>query len=342
MSYLPKSDVVDVPPRAVLGRLLMGAWVAEAVIVAAELGLADRMADGLRSPAELAAATETDAPSLARLLRLLASVDVVAEVEPGVFALTPVGACLREDAPEQGRPAALSYGRIYAPALRELTYSLRTGRPGFDRAYGRSLFAYLATDREAGAIFDRNMAGRHRARAAALCAAYDFSSLRRLVDVGGGRGTFATAILAATPGLRGTLFDLPEVVARIRGEGLPPGVAERLEIVGGDFFASLPGGDGYLLSNIIHDWDDERAVAILRTCRRSADDGARVLVVEEVLPPAGGPASSRVVDVIMLALTGGRERTAEEYGDLLGAAGWRLEQVIPLADGAAVVEGVAV
>jgi hypothetical protein len=329
------------PPRAELGRLLTGALLAEAVIAAAELGLADLMADGPRPLDDLAAVTGTHAPSLGRLLRCLAGAGLFAEVEPDRFGLTPVGACLREDAPEGGRASALSFGRIYARALADLPYSLRTGKPSFEHATGLSLFEYLAANPEDGAVFDRNMAGRHLGRANAALAAFDFAGVRRLVDVGGGQGVFLRTILAAMPSLTGVLFDLPAVVERAAGD-LTRRFPGRVELDGGDFFVEVTAGaDLYLLSNVLHDWDDDRAVQILATCRRAAGADARVLIVEEVLTGGEATATARVLDILMLVLTGGRERTHEEYDALLTAAGWQPTRLLSLADGSSIVVGVA-
>jgi hypothetical protein len=290
-------------PRAVLGRLLMGQVITQALHAAARLGIADLLADGPRPVEDLATATGADPGALGRLLRALAGIGAFAEPEPGRFALTPLGEALRDDRPDSARPAAIIYGEEYRRALDGLLDSVRSGEPAFERVTGRSFFDHLAQHPEVGARFDRNMSGRHAARNAAVAAAYDFSGIARLVDVGGGEGALLRAVLAAHPGPRGILADRPEVLERAR-----LGAADdRLEFVAVDFFQAVPAGaDGYILASILHDWDDERAVAILRVVRRAIAPGGRLLLVEEVLPPGDEPSPARWLDLMMLVLTGGR------------------------------------
>ena len=329
------------PPRRTLTRLLFGQVVAQAIYAAAKLAIADLLADGPRPVAELAAAAGADTDALARLLRALASIEIFAEVAPGRFGLTPIADCLRDDRPDSGRPSAILYGEEYRRALDGLLDSVRTGEPAFDRVHGVPFFAYLAQHPEVGARFDRNMTGHFAVRNAAVVAAYDFSSIATLVDIGGGEGGLLRAVLAAHPPMRGILFDVPEVIARARQRPIDQDVGARLSLVAGDFFVEVPAGaDGYVLASILHDWNDERAVALLRTIRRAIAPGGRLLVVEEVLPPGNEPSLGKFLDLMMLVLLAGRERTAEEFRTLLATAGFELTRIIPTTAGSSMIEAV--
>ncbi len=258
------------PPRATLTRLLMEQVAAQALYVAARLGVADLLTEGSRPVDELAGALRVDAGALARLLRALAGFEVFAEVAPGRFGLTPLGDCLRDDRPDSARPAAILYGEEYRWALDELMRSVRTGAPAFEHIGGAPFFEYLEQHPEVGLRFDRNMSGRHAARNAAVVAAYDFGTIATLVDVGGGEGALLRTVLTAYPALRGVLFDLPPVIERARQQAPDPALDGRLELAAGDAFVAVPAGaDGYLLAGVLHDWDDERALAILRAARSS-------------------------------------------------------------------------
>lgn len=326
------------PPRATLTRMLMGQAVARALYVAARLGIADLLAGGPRPVDELAEAVGADAGALARLLRALAGSGVFAEVAPGRFGLTPLGDCLREDRPDSARPAAILYGEEYSWALDGLLKSVRTGAPAFEHVGGASFFAYLEQYPEVGARFDRNMSSRNAARNAAVSTTYDFEGITTLVDVGGGEGALLQAVLAEFPALQGILFDLPPVIERARRSS-DQALHGRLELVAGDAFVSVPtGADAYLLAWVLHDWDDERALAILRGVRRVIPRGGRLLVVEEVLPPGDVPSPTRLLDLLMLTLVGGKERTEEEFRELLAAAGFALSRIIPTTVGVSVIE----
>lgn len=320
-----------------LQRLLLGYRVSQALYVAATLGLADLLRDGPRGSDALARATGTDADALYRVLRFLAGVGIFAEVAPRRFALTPLGAGLRADLPGSLRPHALLHlDPSHWRAWGALPHSVRTGETAFDHVHGVDNFAYLAAHPDFAAIFNAAMTSNTAASGAALTEAYDFSGLARLVDVGGGHGRLLATVLRAHPTLRGVLFDRPEVVAGAAATLAAAGVAGRCEIVGGDFFAAVPpGGDAYVLRQIIHDWDDDRAVAILSNCRRAMPESGRLLVVERALAPDHRRALPVLhLDLQMLVLLGGRQRTDDEYGALFAAAGFHLAQVVPLGDAA--------
>ena len=327
-------------PAAALSRLLQGYRVTQAIHVAATLGIADLLADGPRTAAELAADTGTHAPTLARLLRALASVGVLAEGGDGRFATTPVGDCLRSGAPGSLGDFAAFVGRPYHwEAWSALVQSVRTGENAFRLVHGRDVWSYRMEHPEEGALFDRVMATLTASATEAVLDAYEFGRFGRLVDVGGGTGTLLAAVLAAHPALEGVLFDQPHVVARAPAVLAQAGVADRCRIESGSFFDGVPAGaDAYVLRSIVHDWGDAEAVAILRACRAAMADGGVVLVIEREL---GGPnenPDAKLSDLNMLVGPGGRERSRDEYAALFGAAGLRLARVVPTAAGADVLE----
>jgi hypothetical protein len=326
-----------------LARLIGGAAVARMISVAAELGIADLLADGPRSCEQLAAATQTHAPSLYRLLRALASLGVFSEMSERHFALTPLAQPLRSDVPGSLRALALFqnddwYWQVY----RALPYSVRTGAPATEHLWGTGLFAYFAEHPDAARRFDAGMASRHAEGNAVLATGFDFAGIQTLVDVGGGNGSLLATILRAHPAMQGVLFDLPRVVEGAQAQLTAAGVAERCRIVAGDFFEAVPpGGDAYLLSNVLHDWDDERATAILHSIHRAMAGHGRLLVVnEQVIPPANEPHPGKLGDIIML-LIGGRERTEAEWRHLFERSGFALTRIVPLPSrtGAGVIEG---
>jgi O-methyltransferase domain/Dimerisation domain len=335
----------EVPPPLVLFRMVTGYYVSRAVYVAARLGIADLLADGPRSHDELARTTGTHADSLRRVLRLLASAGVFIEEHDGKFALTPIGACLRSDGPGSMHAAALLFGGVTYQAWGDLLHSVETGESAFRRVFGKESFDYMAEHPDEAANFDAAMAGFTKRIASAVADAYDFSPFRHLVDVGGGNGALLAGILRANPTLTGIVFDLPDVAIRAREQIHEPRLAGRCEIVGGDFFTEVPsGGDAYLLKHVIHDWNDERATEILKTCRRAMGAEAKLLLVEGVYPlridqsdESRGAAAN---DVNMLVCTGGRQRSEAEFRALYDAAGFRLTRFVPTQMPVKVIEGV--
>lgn len=276
---------VDEDPSVALSRLVLSYGLSQAVYVAAKLGIPDLLANGPRDGADLAGATNTNAQSLSRVLRLLAANSVLTEVTTDRFALAPVGELLRSDIVGSQRPYTIMTMELEYPAWGQLLHAVTTGQPGFPRAFGRPHWEYLASNPEAAAVFDGAMVGLTRWQADAIVAAYDFSSCRIVVDVGGGHGTLLAAILAAHPEARGVLFDGPQVVEGAHALLKDAGVVDRCSVVGGDFLKSLtPGGDTYVLKWIVHDWDDSHATTILRNCRRAVKPDGKVLLIEEVIP----------------------------------------------------------
>jgi hypothetical protein len=254
-----------VPPPATLLQMMTGYWISQALYVAAKLGVADLRAEGARPVEALAAATPTDAPSLQRVLRALASVGVFSEARPGTFALTPLAALLRTGTPDSMRALAIMYAEEQYRAWGDILHSVQTGETGFEKQFGMSYFAYLAQHPEADRVFNEAMTGYTTQLVSAVVDAYDFSPFKTVVDVGGSYGTLLAAILRSHPAARGILFDQPHVIAAVGEQLAGAGVAERCTTVGGDFFVEVPaGGDAYVLAQILHDWNDKRSVVILR------------------------------------------------------------------------------
>ena len=327
-------------PSDRLMQLASGAWVTQMIHVAAELGVADHLASGERPVEELAEACSAATDGLFRLLRGLASLGIFQETAPRQFALTPLAELLRSDHPHSMRMVGRLMGDEHYLGWADLLHSVRSGEGAFRHRYGMSLFEWYPQNPRRGAIFDGAMGDHSRAQIDALLAAYDFSGITHLVDVGGGRGLLLQKVLASYPALRGTLFDQPQVVAPV---AVPPELAGRLGVQGGDFFAAVPAGaDAYLLKHIIHDWGDDACLRILEHIRSAMAPGARVLLVEQVIPPGNAPFPGKLLDLNMLVMTeGGRERTPAEYASLLGKAGLSLQRIVSTPSPVSVVEAVA-
>ncbi|HZO31347.1 MAG TPA: methyltransferase [Chloroflexota bacterium] len=327
------------PPRLVYG-WLAGAWVAQSMAVVARLEIADRLKAGPRSCDELAAETGTHAPSLYRVMRALASIGLFSEDEQGRFTTTRLGRTLERDAPDSIHPLALMVGSDWHwQSWGRLLDTVQTGEPAFVSQYGTEAYAYFAQHPADGAVFDAHIEAYSR-QAARSVTSYDFGRLQTVVDVGGGYGAVLAAILRSNPKLRGVLFDQPAVIDGARSRVADAGLAGRCELVSGSFFDGVPeGGDVYVLSSILHNWDDARAVEILRACRRAMRPSARLLIVELVIPPGNTPADGKLLDLQMMVLfAGGRERTPDEYRALLAAGGFRVTRVIPTPSQMSLIE----
>ncbi len=340
-------DVIPVPAptaqpalAAELTELLLGYQRTQLLYVAAKLGLADLLAAGPQPLEALATATNTHAPSLYRLLRALAGHGLFAEREDDRFELTPLAALLQSDTPGSLRATVLAHGEDFYRVWGELLYSVQTGRPAFERVYGLSNWEYREQHPEVNARFNAVMAEYTRQTAAGVVANYSFPEKGVVVDVGGGNGTLLGTVLRQYPGLRGVLFDQPHVVAEAPAVLAAAGVADRCELVGGDFFVAVPPeGDIYILSWILHDWDDSRSTDILVQCRRAMSAQAKLLVVERVIPPGNEPSPGKLIDIHMLLINaGGRERTEDEWRALLEAGGFRLQSSTPIGRGFSVLE----
>jgi O-methyltransferase/IclR-like helix-turn-helix domain-containing protein len=324
-------QTVSMPPFAELYQLTTGGWVTQAISVAARLGVADAIAAGSTTSTEIAQRVGTHGPTLYRLLRALTDHGVFVESPVDRFALTPVGESLCSDRPGSMRRWAIWTGaRFYRDAWSDLEQAVRTGEPSFARVHGSDLFSYLESHPDDAAIFDGAMKDISANFLAGILALYDFSSFATITDVGGGSGTLLATILQSVPGARGVLFDSPEVIPSAEPVLQSAGIGDRCQTVGGDFFAEVPAGaDLYILSNIIHDWGDHEALAILRTCRAAMRKGSRLLIIELVLPDDGRPSIGKLLDLEMLSVTpSGRQRTASQYTELLAGAGLDLTNVV--------------
>ena len=330
------------PPHVQLIQMGTAFWVSRVVYAAAKLGLADQLESGPKSAAELAAPMRVHAASLHRLMRTLASLGILTEREAQRFALTPLGAALKTGAPGSARSSLLTLGSNWlAGAFERIMYSLETGRTGFEKAWGMPLFDYLAQHPEDASLFSKTMIGIHGGEPPAVAAAYDFSGFRTVVDVGGATGNLLAAILAHHEGPRGVLFDRPHVVGDAPALLKERGVEGRVTIEAGDFFQTVPvGGDAYLLSHIIHDWNEDQCLTILGHCRKAMPPNGRLLIVEMVLPAGDAPHPGKIFDMVMLVLPGGQERTEAEYAALLSKACFRLSRVVPTESAVSVVEAV--
>jgi hypothetical protein len=327
-------------PQDRMAGIITGYWVSQMVHAAAKLGLADRLAPGPRSADELAAATGTHPRSLYRLLRALASVGVFSEDVDHVFSQTPLSESLRRDVPGSQWAMAVMMGEEHYQAWGDLLGSVRTGQTAFDRIYGKSIFDYLGEHPEQAQVFDAAMTAIHGRETQAVLDAYDLSNVGTLADIGGGNGSNLIGVLGRYPEMKGVLFDLPHVVERaVAGLGRA-GLSDRCEVIGGSFFEAIPvRADAYVLRHIIHDWDDDRAGLILRNVHEAMPEGARLLVVEHVLPPGDEPSFGKLLDLNMLLLPGGVERTEDEFRRLYEGAGFRLTRIVPAQGDLSVIEG---
>jgi hypothetical protein len=320
-------------PQAEIMRMLHAPLITQALAVAAELGLADLVADGPRTVADLAAVTQTDPGALYRMLRALAASGVFSEVSPREFGSTPLADALRDDAEGSLRHCARLWGITERQAaIGALLHSVRTGEPSFPHLHGISWWAQLTARPDQASVFDAAMGDLARRLHAATVDAYDLSGARHLVDVGGGRGHLVSALLRRHPGLRAVVFDRPDVVRHAPEVLAGAGVADRALVRGGDFFTEVPaGGDVYLMSMILHDWDDGQAVSILRNVRQAMTAGGKLLVVDAIVPEGDTPHDGKLRDLIMLTLHPGRERTEAEFGVLFRRAGLRLRETREVA-----------
>jgi len=338
MSTTVDTKTEDLPLPARFGRLVMGAAITQALHAAATLGLADRIAERPQHAEELAAAVGANADALYRLLRVLAAEGVFAERDDGAFEMTDLAQFMRGEAMAA---AALHWGADWHyEAWSALLHSIRTGQPAFGEVHGVDHFAYLDREPEAMRVFQASMTATSAFPDAGVLHAYDFAGIERLVDVGGGHGRLLGGILARHPEMQGVLFERPDVLGPARDHLARVGVLDRCEVVGGDFFGGVPvAADAYLLTRVLHDWDDDQAAAILAAVRRAIPEDGRLLAVESVIPPGNGPFPGKIVDLGMLCLVGGRERTVEQYAVLYERAGFTLETVVPTFTPYCVIEG---
>jgi len=320
--------------------MIAGYQTTQVLYVAAKLGLADHLTKGAQRAGELAAAVGAESRALYRLLRALEFLGIVREPSPGLFALTDLGERLR--APGAVHDELLMTGEAFFSWWGQLEHSIRSGESSVPGIEGVSAFEYLHRHAEQTQRFNRMMSEMIGAMATGVLSTYDFSPFATVVDVGGGRGTLLSAILATHPQLRGVLFDLPATADEARATIAAQGLAGRCECVGGDFFAAVPAGDCIILSAVISDWDDAKSVAILENCRRALAPEGRLLLLERLLAPEEPAPQSVFMDLQMLVIGGGTGRSAAEYRQLLGAAGFELVRVLPTGTARSIFEAQAV
>lgn len=328
-------------PSDELLHAMRGFVVAKSIFVAARLGVADLLDGGPRGIDDIARKTSTHPGALYRLLRALSSIEIFTEVEPRTFALGRLGPGLVTGGPTSIRNWLLVNGGPIFRSFDGMLTSVQTGRPAFADTFGLSFFDFFDDNPNEGAHFDAAMDDVTRQTADAVLHSYDFADARSVVDVGGGTGALIAALLRAHPQMHGVLFDRPQVVAGAREKDAMIHLRDRCELVSGDFFVAVPtGADIYLLSWILHDWDDEQAVALLRSCRNAIPKSGRLLLVEAVLPRSAERHFAHFGDIVMLVALGGRERTELEYGQLLGAGGFRMSRIIPTGSPRSLIEAI--
>jgi O-methyltransferase domain/Dimerisation domain len=333
-------EAVMQPPDQQLDQMITGYWVSQAIYAAAKFGIADLLKDGPRSVDALAEASGTNADALYRLLRALASVGIFGETGPRQFAMTPLAEPLRSDVDGSKRALALMSGDEQFRTWCDIDYSVRTGKTAFDEVFGKPIFAYLGEHPDKAHIFDAAMTGIHGRETGDVLDVYDFSGVKVLADIGGGNGSNIVSILRQYPAMNGVLFDLPHVVERAKARVDAAGLADRCRRVGGDFFRSVPqGADAYLMRHIIHDWDDQKSSLILRNCHAAMPADGRLLVVESVIPPGNERFAGKFLDLVMLLIPGGKERTEAEYRVLFDKSGFELTKIVRTKTELSVIEG---
>lgn len=321
-------------PTQTLLALTTGYWVSRCLHVAAELGVPDALGSEPQTADSLAAALGVQAGPLGRVLRCLVNHGVF-EMQGDRFAHNRASRLLSSDAsPSLGSLVRMMGLRAHWDAYGELIHNVRSGQPGFETATGGKLFDYLANRPDEARIFDEAMTGKSRGQIGAVLAAYDFSGFRVIGDIGGGAGHLLAAVLDTAPDARGVLFDLPEVAARAAEAAHP-----RIQCIGGDFFNDpLPACDAYLMMTVLHDWSDAEAVRILAAVKRAAPAGAKLVLLESVIGLSEGFDFGKDLDIEMLVMTTGRERTAEEWTKVLAEGGWRVTRIVPTRGMSAIVE----
>jgi hypothetical protein len=331
------------PTTTAAGRLMemtVAHWGGELLLQAAEMGLADKFGDTARKADDLAREYQMQPRAFARYLRSLAGMGLLQSTGPGEYRLTELGEAMKTGAPGAARSAVIALiGGMVKPAWAVLDHALKTGEPAFEKAHGMGLFKYLEAYPGMAQLFSETMVGFHGREPPAVAEAYDFAGIGTLIDIGGASGNMLGHILSRHQGVRGVLYDLPHVVV-----DAPPlldsfGVRDRVDIKSGSFFEGVPaGGDAYLMSHIIHDWDEQEIATILGHVRQAIRSDGRLLIVEMVLPEGDEPHLGKMLDMMMLLVPGGEERTPSEYAELVGRSGFRLERVVPTASAVSIVE----
>jgi len=340
---MPEPGTTPLPLHTQLVQMGTAHWVSHILYVTAKLNLADHLAKGPMRADDLAVVTNTHSPSLGRLLRTLGHLGLVTEDGAGHFTLTSLGAALQNGATGSARAAILTLASpMMAQGWGHLLESVQTGKPGLEQAIGMPIFDWLAQHPEEASLFSETMVSFHGEEPSAVAAAYDFSGMRMIADVGGATGNLLATVLSYYPKPRGILYDLPHVARDAPALLQDRGVADRVTIESGSFFDRVPTGcDAYLLSHIIHDWTEAQCLTILGHCRRALAPAGRVLIIEMVLPEGNTPHPAKMLDMMMLVGPGGQERTIPEYRQLLDKAGLRLTKMVPTDSAVSIVEAIS-
>lgn len=310
--------------------LLYASWLAKAISAAAYLNLADLVADGVGDIEELAKKTETRPDPLYRLMRALAGAGVFTEAADRRFGMSPLAECLRTDGADSVKGLALFYGTEVYRAYGNIVHSLRTGKPSFDVEFGSSLWDYLRSVASGGDAFRSGMGASSWQEQLPLPRNYDFGGIECLVDVGGGEGTMLAAILHEQPGMRGILVEIPAGIDRTMRHFVDAGVADRVTLTEGSAFDELPEADGFLISCVLHAMDDDSGITALTRIRDAMRPGGRLVILERIVSPPNQPGLAKSLDLTMMVMNGGKERTEREWQDLLAVSGLRLTKIVPL------------
>ncbi|HJS51994.1 MAG TPA: methyltransferase [Pyrinomonadaceae bacterium] len=344
MNNTSAQKALELGPTEQMLQMMSGLWVSRGIWVAAKLGISDHLADGPKTADELAKLTDTHSDSLYRILRMLAMVGIYKEDGERKFSLTPLSETLLSDAVGTLRGAAIAeMGEVHYAAWGNIMHSVRTGEIAFDNHFGMDIWQYFQKDPEKAENFNRYMAASSELLNQAISTQYDFSSYKKLIDVGGGIGGMISAILDKNPGLNGAIYDAPSVVEQAKGFLASRGLSDRCETIAGDFFQSVPaGGDIYSMRWILHDWEDSKSITILENIKNVLPASGKLVLAEAVVPEVGEPHFSKFFDLIMLTMTGGRERTEKEWGTLLKRAGYRIERIIPTESFLSIIEAAVI
>jgi hypothetical protein len=330
---LAQNESSSVPQTEISGReallsIVSGEWVAQSLYAAAQLDIAGHLLSGPKQVKELAKLTETQEESLYRLLRLLASVDIFHEEGNQVFSNTCASEFLAKDHPQSLRSLILFYSQEMSQSWKQLSACLKEGKPAFDLSFGQPVFTYFREHPQSALLFQSAMKEKSRAVIASCLQSYPFKQFSSFYDIGGGSGHFLSAVLNQHPAMKGTLFELPEVTLEAQRFLEPFG--QRCTVVAGDFFQQVPAnGDAYLLKSVLHDWNDADALRILEKCRESMPDSSKLLIIEPILTAANQKDPAKMMDVYMMVITGGKERTEQDFRRLLSTAGFSVESVTP-------------
>jgi hypothetical protein len=342
MQQIP-AESINMQPAQRLQQIFIKDWLSQAVYVAAKLGIADLLKDGSRNIIDLAKATDTHPQSLYRILRALCSAEIFEEKPELYFSLTPIANYLLSDIPDSMRSAAIMYGESWHwQPWGHILESVKTGKSAFECVYDMNLFEYMEQNPDANRIFNEAMTSLSSLVEPALIEGYDFSSVHILVDIGGGSGTLMLPLLRANPKVQGILFELPHVISDFKDALDSSGLGDRCTLVSGDFFESVPtDGDLYILKHILHDWDDERCIAILKKCHQAMTSDSKLLIIERIVSIGNHPDPAKLNDLEMMAVTpNGKERTELEFQALLQATGFTLAQIFPTDSPLFIIEAV--